>query len=53
MSAGMELVTDPRILFLDEPTSGLDAFTAYAVVDVLHALAVEGKTVILSIHQPR
>ena len=32
---GMELVTDPSVLFLDEPTTGLDAATALRVMNVL------------------
>lgn len=28
-SIGIELITNPRILFLDEPTSGLDSYTAF------------------------
>uniref|UniRef100_A0A8C4UGZ5 Broad substrate specificity ATP-binding cassette transporter ABCG2 n=1 Tax=Falco tinnunculus TaxID=100819 RepID=A0A8C4UGZ5_FALTI len=46
---GMELITDPDILFLDEPTTGLDASTANAVL----LMAKQGKTIIFSIHQPR
>ena len=33
--------------------SGLDAFTAHKVVEILADLASNGKTVVLSIHQPR
>ncbi|NWQ80714.1 ABCG2 protein, partial [Columbina picui] len=50
---GMELITDPAILFLDEPTTGLDASTANAVLLLLQRMAKQGKTIIFSIHQPR
>ena len=32
---GVELISNPDILFLDEPTSGLDSFSALAVVKLL------------------
>ncbi|XP_009557822.1 broad substrate specificity ATP-binding cassette transporter ABCG2 isoform X2 [Cuculus canorus] len=50
---GMELITDPAILFLDEPTTGLDASTANAVLLLLKRMTKQGKTIIFSIHQPR
>lgn len=50
---GMELITDPGILFLDEPTTGLDASTANAVLLLLKRMAMQGKIIIFSIHQPR
>uniref|UniRef100_A0A8C1XWN1 ATP-binding cassette, sub-family G (WHITE), member 2a n=1 Tax=Cyprinus carpio TaxID=7962 RepID=A0A8C1XWN1_CYPCA len=46
---GMELIIDPPVLFLDEPTTGLDASTANSVLMLLKS----GRTIILSIHQPR
>ncbi|XP_043917293.1 broad substrate specificity ATP-binding cassette transporter ABCG2 [Protopterus annectens] len=50
---GMELITDPSVLFLDEPTTGLDASTAGAVLLLLKRLSRKGRTIIFSIHQPR
>jgi ABC-type multidrug transport system ATPase subunit len=34
-SIGVELITNPSIIFLDEPTSGLDSFTAYRICKIL------------------
>ncbi|KAH0492707.1 hypothetical protein TgHK011_007648 [Trichoderma gracile] len=53
VSIAVQVLTDPRILLLDEPTSGLDAFTANSIMEVLQGLANEGRTLILTIHQPR
>ncbi|KAK7129482.1 hypothetical protein R3I94_017635 [Phoxinus phoxinus] len=50
---GMELIIDPAVLFLDEPTTGLDASTANSVLMLLKKMARSGRTIILSIHQPR
>ncbi|CAJ0565614.1 unnamed protein product, partial [Mesorhabditis spiculigera] len=47
-----EILTNPPILFCDEPTSGLDAFMAKQVVAVMKKLALDGMTVISTIHQP-
>lgn len=52
-SIGMELITSPSLLFLDEPTTGLDSNTANCIINLLHKLSRQGKTVIFSIHQPR
>ena len=53
VTIGIQILTDPRILFLDEPTSGLDAFTATSIIEVLQGLAREGRTLVLTIHQSR
>ncbi|KAK5046825.1 hypothetical protein LTR84_007179 [Exophiala bonariae] len=53
LSVAIQILADPLILFLDEPTSGLDTSTASSIIDLLHRLATEGRTVIMSIHQPQ
>lgn len=53
VSIAVQILTEPRVLLLDEPTSGLDAFTANSIMEVLHGLAEEGRTIILTIHQAR
>jgi ABC-type multidrug transport system ATPase subunit len=51
-SIGVELITDPYLVFLDEPTTGLDSFTATSVMETLKDLAKSGRTIIQTIHQP-
>jgi len=53
VSIGVQLLANPSVLFLDEPTTGLDAFSALQVVHTLRDLARSGRTVIITIHQPR
>lgn len=40
------------MLFCDEPTSGLDSFMAMTIVEIMRKLAMQGKTIICTIHQP-
>ncbi|XP_052737501.1 protein scarlet-like [Bicyclus anynana] len=47
-----ELLIDPGLLFCDEPTTGLDSSSAQKLMTLLRASAVQGKTVICTIHQP-
>jgi energy-coupling factor transporter ATP-binding protein EcfA2/ABC-type multidrug transport system permease subunit len=49
---GVELASDPAILFLDEPTSGLDSVGALTVMDCIEKIKKSGVTVICTIHQP-
>ena len=51
-SIGVELLTNPSIIFLDEPTTGLDSATSFHVINILKNLAKAGRTIISTIHQP-
>ncbi|KAK0471076.1 P-loop containing nucleoside triphosphate hydrolase protein [Armillaria novae-zelandiae] len=53
VSLGIQLLGNPSVLFLDEPTTGLDATSAYHLVKTLKSLAQKGRTVIMTLHQPR
>jgi ABC transport system ATP-binding/permease protein len=53
VNIAIELITEPSLLFLDEPTSGLDAVSTLEVLRILRTLADDGKTIIMTIHQPR
>jgi len=53
VTIAVQILTEPRVLLLDEPLSGLDAFTALSIMDVLRGLAQEGRTLVVTIHQPR
>ncbi|CAF0913827.1 unnamed protein product [Adineta steineri] len=52
VNIGTELLTNPSVIFLDEPTSGLDSTSAVTLIRVLRELALKGKTIMMSIHQP-
>lgn len=52
VAIGIELISEPSILFLDEPTSGLDSYTSELVVGLLLDEAKKGRTIITTIHQP-
>ena len=51
-SIGIDLITNPSLIFLDEPTTGLDSVTALNLIKLLNGLAESGKTVVSTIHQP-
>jgi len=38
-SIGVELLSNPSLLFLDEPTTGLDSSTSLTIVNILKDLA--------------
>ena len=46
------LVNDPKVLVADEPTANLDTALSKGFLDILETLAGEGRTVLLSSHDP-
>ena len=50
VSLGVELLSDPPLLFLDEATSGLDAGTEARMMTLFRRLADEGRTVVCITH---
>ncbi|KAG0053618.1 hypothetical protein BGZ83_000759 [Gryganskiella cystojenkinii] len=53
VTIAIELLSSPSVLLLDEPTSGLSATDALNVANAVKGLATHGRTVILTVHQPR
>ncbi|CAJ1422261.1 unnamed protein product [Effrenium voratum] len=51
-SVGVELITNPKMLFLDEPLSGLDSYAAFTLMEALKNLAATNVPVLCTVHQP-
>jgi putative ABC transport system ATP-binding protein len=47
------LINDPPVFIADEPTANLDSALSAAFLGVVAALRDEGRTVVLSSHDPR
>lgn len=52
ISIGIEIITNPSLIFMDEPTTGTDSNVAKRIINVIRNLIKSGRTVIASIHQP-
>ena len=50
VSLGVELLTEPSLLFLDEPTSGLDPGLEQKIMQLFRRIADSGQTVIMATH---
>lgn len=44
------LAMEPQVIIFDEPTAGLDPKMALKIMDLLHQLSEQGKTLIISTH---
>lgn len=51
-AVGIELITDPSLLFMDEPTTGLDSKSALDIAFMIKKLAQNGRTIVSTIHSP-
>ena len=49
---GVELLSEPQILFLDEPTSPLDPQTISDFLEALKNLTLKGTTIVMVTHKP-
>ncbi len=45
------LVNDPPIIFADEPTGNLDSKSETEIMDILHQLHAQGKTIVMVTHE--
>ncbi|BDA47962.1 ABC transporter G family member 36 [Coccomyxa sp. Obi] len=52
LTIAVELVANPSVIFMDEPTSGLDARAAAIVMQSVKNVSKNGRTVMVTIHQP-
>lgn len=52
LNLALELIRDPKVLFADEPTSGLSSSDSETLIHILHEQVLNGRLIIINIHQP-
>ena len=50
VNIGVELISDPLMLFMDEPTSGLDYGSIIKIMDLCREIADEGRSIFMVSH---
>ena len=50
MAVARALLNDPPLLLADEPTGNLDPETTEEILELMHALPSQGKTLIMATH---
>jgi len=50
LALARSVLHDPDLLLYDEPTSGLDPESSFAVLDLIHEMAGEGRTIVMCTH---
>jgi len=51
-AVGVELISNPKLLFMDEPLSGLDSYNARTLMETMKRLAESNVPVMMTLHQP-